>query len=274
MQVSPTRAEMMELTAAWDGERFEDGRPRVPDDVLDSLRDATVEQVWHVLTDNGYSPQFAGGWQQTRPGQTLVGRCVTAQFLPLRPDLDAVVKAAGARAGFTPEAQQNTWVVDSLQEGDVFVADIFGKVREGTVVGDNLGGAVAMRTGVGAVIDGGVRDLAGLVRLPEPVNFFYRGTDPTPIEEVSLAGMNIPVRIGAVTVLPGDVALGTLAGVAFIPAHLAAEVAERSSDIRMRDVFSKQRLAERRYTTAEIDVSVWPESIEDDYRAWRVPDAG
>ncbi len=270
MYLSPSRAEMLELTAAWDGERFADGRPRVPDDVLESLREATVEQVWHVLTDNGYGPQFAGGWRETRPGQTLVGRCVTAQFLPLRPDLDALVKAVGTRQGFASEAQQNTWVVDSLQEGDVFVADIFGKVREGTVVGDNLGGAVAMRTGVGAVIDGGVRDLAGLVRLPAPVNIFYRGTDPTPIEEVSLAGMNVPVRIGTVTVLPGDVALGTLAGVAFIPAHLAAVVAERSRDIRMRDVFSKQRLSERRYTTAQIDVSVWPEPIEDDFQAWRV----
>lgn len=268
MRIAPTAAELVELTAAWSGERFADGRPRVPDDVLRSLRDATVEQVWHVLQDNGYPPQFVGGWRQTRPGQTMVGRCVTAQFLPLRPDFDAAVKRAGEREGFPSAATQNTWVVDSLQQNDVFIADIFGKIREGTVIGDNLGGSIAVRTGVGGVIDGGVRDLAGLVEIPAPVNFFYRDTDPTPIEEVTLAGMNIPVRIGAVTVLPGDIALGTIAGVSFIPSHLAELVAERSEDIRRRDRFARQRLAERRYTTAEIDVSVWPPDIEGDFQTW------
>jgi regulator of RNase E activity RraA len=269
MRVHPTRDELVELTRGWTGDRFPDGRPRVPDDVIKRLRDATNEQAWGVLESAGYDRQFAGGWRQTRPGETLAGRAVTAQFLPHRPDYDAVVVAAGAREGRLAGDRQNSWIIDTLQAGDVMVTDIFGKIREGTVVGDNLGTAVAARTGAGAVIDGGVRDLAGLVRL-ERANIFYRDTDPTPIRHVTLAGINLPVRIGGAVALPGDVVLGTPTGVTFIPPQLAAEVAEVSEDIRVRDEFGKLRLAQRTYTSAEIDVATWPDHIEADFQRWRL----
>jgi regulator of RNase E activity RraA len=269
MRVHPTRDELVELTGGWTGDRFPDGRPRVPDDVIKRLRDATNEQAWGVLESAGYDRQFAGGWRQTRPGETLAGRAVTAQFLPHRPDYDAVVVAAGAREGRMAGDRQNSWIIETLQAGDVMVTDIFGKIREGTVVGDNLGTAVAARTGAGAVIDGGVRDLAGLTRL-ERANIFYRDTDPTPIRHVTLAGINLPVRIGGAVALPGDVVLGTPTGVTFIPPQLAAEVAEVSEDIRVRDEFGKLRLAQRTYTSAEIDVATWPDHIEADFQRWRL----
>jgi regulator of RNase E activity RraA len=268
MRVHPTRDELVELTGGWTGDRFPDGRPRVPDEVIERLRDATNEQAWGVLESAGYDRQFAGGWRQTRPGDTLVGRAVTAQFLPHRPDYDAVVVAAGAREGRLAGDRQNSWIIETLQAGDVMVTDIFGKIREGTVVGDNLGTAVAARTGAGAVIDGGVRDLAGLTRL-ERANIFYRDTDPTPIRHVTLAGINLPVRIGGAAALPGDVVLGTPTGVTFIPPQLAAEVADVSEDIRVRDEFGKLRLAQRTYTSAEIDVAAWPDHIEADFQRWR-----
>jgi len=152
--------------------------------------------------------------------------------------------------------------------GDVMVVDIFGKVKEGTVVGDNLGTAVATRTRAGAVIDGGIRDLAGLVTLDD-VNFYVRGFDPTAIADVTLIGLNTPVRIGGVTVLPGDVVLGTPTGVTFVPPHLVVEVVERSEEIRVRDEFGKLRLAEGRYTSGEIDVPAWRADIEADFAFWR-----
>jgi regulator of RNase E activity RraA len=268
MRVHPTRPEMIELTGAWRGDRFDDGRPRVPDDVLTRLREATTEQAWSVLLDNGYPRQFAGGWRQTHRGTILVGRAVTSQFLPHRPDYDTVVVAAGAREGHLEADRQNSWIIESLQEGDVMVTDIFGKVVEGTVIGDNLGTAVATRTHAGAVIDGGIRDFQGLTGL-DRVNIFFRDVDPTPIRDVVLAGINIPVRIGGATVLPGDVVLGTPSGLSFIPAHLAVRVAEVSDDIRVRDVFGKLRLAERAYTSAEIDVPTWAEHIERDFQQWK-----
>lgn len=259
---------MCALTHAWDGRRDEGGRPLVPDAVLEQLRSATVEHVWHVMKESGYGPQFAGGFLQTKPGNVLVGRCVTSQFLPHRPDLDEWVRMRGQELGFDRDTQQNAWVVDTLREGDALIADIFGKVREGTVLGDNLGSAVAVRTGVGAVIDGGVRDLAGLVELADPVVIFYKGSDPTPIEDVVLASFNGPIKIGGVTVLPGDVVLGTPAGVSFIPAHLAGEVAECAVNLGQRDAFAKERLREGRYSSSEIDVPEWASHIEKDFQAW------
>jgi 4-hydroxy-4-methyl-2-oxoglutarate aldolase len=263
-----SREELLELTAAWVGPRFDSGRPRVPDEILAGLRTATIEQAWGILREAGYHRQFVGGWHQTNPGRILVGRAVTSQFLPHRPDFDAVVVATGAHEGNTAADRQNSWIIDTLEAGDVMVTDIFGKVVDGTVIGDNLGTAVATRTGVGAVIDGGVRDAIGLQALSE-VNFFHRGADPTAIQDVTLAGINRPIRIGAATVLPGDVVLGTTTGVIFIPAVLAAAVAETSVDITVRDVFGKQRLSERRYSSAQIDVSVWADDIEADFQSWR-----
>lgn len=268
MRIEPGKDDLEQLTAAWDGERFPTGRPRVPDAVLDSLRLATTEEIWGHLHQAGYDRQFTGGWRETHPGTVIVGRVVTAQFLPHRPDLDAVVVAAGAREGHLEGDRQNTWIIESLEEGDIMVVDIFGKVVEGTVVGDNLGTAVASRTGVGAVIDGGIRDLHGLQQLGGGVNILYRAADPTPIRDVTLAGINLPIRIGGITVLPGDVAHCSPTGVSVIPAHLAAGAAAASEDTRVRDVFGKQRLAERRYTSAQIDVPRWSDEIEADYQAW------
>ena len=274
MRIQPSPEDLIALTAAWDGDRFEDGRPKVPAGVLDTLRRATTEQVWSLLWQEGYQRQFEGEWLQTHPGRILVGRAVTAQFVPMRPDLDSVVVATANREGRPTEPNKQNWmVVESLVEGDVMVVDIFGKIFEGTVIGDNLGTAVASRTKAGAVIHGGIRDLQGIQKLEE-VNVFHRGVDPTPIRDVTLAGMNIPVRMGGATVLPGDVVLGTPSGVIFVPPHLAARAAEASVDIRNRDVFGKLRLAERVYTSSQIDVPVWAPAVEADYVAWLERESG
>lgn len=259
---------MLALSPDWAGERFADGRPRVPDSVLGQMRQATTEQAWSVLHSNGYDRSFSGGWKQTNPGKVIAGRAVTAQFLPHRPDLDHAVVEAGAGRGHPEADRQNSWVIQQLVAGDVLVVDIFGKVVEGTVVGDNLGTAVAARTGVGAVIDGGVRDLQGLMQL-DNINIFMRDVDPTPIRNVTLVGVNIPIRIGPASVLPGDVVLGTPSGVSFIPAHLAQAVVEASQEIQVRDRFGKLRLSEGVYTSAEIDIPRWSDAIEADFASWR-----
>jgi regulator of RNase E activity RraA len=269
MRIQPARDELIELTSSWTGERSPDGRPRVPDDVLARLRTTTTEQAWGILRKEGFERQFAGGWRETHPGTILVGRAVTAQFLPHRPDYDRAVVAAGAREGHLEGDRQNSWIIETLKPGDVMVTDIFGKVKHGTVVGDNLGTAVASRTGVGAVIDGGIRDFQGLTELDPGVNIFFRDADPTAIRDVTLGGINIPIRIGEATVLPGDIVLGTPSGLIFIPPALANSVAEASEDIRIRDIFGKLRLSERTYTSAEIDVSTWMDHIEQDFQQWK-----
>lgn len=270
MHIQPTPEQLEALTPLNPFERFPDGRPRVPDEILDRLLDATTEQAWKTLHDQGYRFQFEGGWRETHPGRVTVGRAVTAQFLPFRPDFHAVVQQTGLSEGRSASGGQNSWVIQALQQRDVMVVDIFGKVEDGTVIGDNLGTAVKVRTGAGAVIDGGIRDYQGLALL-EDVNFYFRGMDPTAIADVTLAGMNIPVRLGRATVLPGDVILGTPSGVIAIPPHLAEEVAEQAADTMWRDRFGKLRLAEGRYTSGEIDVAVWRQDIEADFAEWRRP---
>lgn len=268
MRVQPSPEDLVALTSLNPFERFPDGRPRVPDELLARMKLVTTEEAWGVLRKHGYHRQFVGGWMETHPGTITVGRAVTAQFVPHRPDFHDAIQRAGLAEGRGAVGGQNSWVIESLQLHDVMVVDIFGKVKDGTVVGDNLGTAVRSRTRAGAVIDGGIRDYQGLVQLSE-VNFYVRGVDPTAIADVTLAGLNIPIRIGEVTVLPGDVVLGTPTGVIFVPPQLAQEVVEHSEEIRVRDEFGKLRLDEGRYTSGEIDVPTWREDIEADFQGWR-----
>jgi len=256
-----------ELTRKSTFERFADGRPRVPDAILERMKAVTTEEAWGVCRRNGYQFQFAGNWLNLHPDHVLVGRAVTAMFVPKRPDLDELVEEWGASTGRSA-AKQNSWVIDTLVEGDVIVVDLFGKVKYGTFAGDNLSTAIHSRSHTGMVIEGGIRDVQ---RIYEIQNFgvFVRGVDPTAIADVTLAGINVPIRIGEATVLPGDIVLGTREGVIFIPAHLAELVVERSENIRLRDQFGQMRLREGTYGPADIDRADWPAHIEEDYQNWR-----
>ncbi|MBA3944958.1 MAG: RraA family protein [Herpetosiphonaceae bacterium] len=267
MHIQPTREDLIELTKLNPFDRFPDGRPRVPDDLIERMQAVTTEEAWGVMRGHGYHRQFEGNWLETHPGKITVGRAVTAQFLPHRPDYHEAIQQAGLSEGRGSIGGQNSWVIETLQTNDVMVIDIFGKVKDGTVIGDNLGTSVRSRTRAGAVIDGGIRDYQGLVTL-EDVNFYVRGVDPTAIADVTLAGINIPIRIGGITVLPGDIVLGTPTGVIVIPPHLVQEVVERSEAIRVRDEFGKLRLSEGTYTSGEIDVPTWRADIEADFQAW------
>jgi 4-hydroxy-4-methyl-2-oxoglutarate aldolase len=254
------------LTRQGGAERGSDGRPMVSDDLLKRMKLVTTEEAWSVLRRHGYYRQFEGGWVNLHPERVLVGRAVTAAFVPHRPDFHDLVEEQGRAEGRI--GGQNSWVIDTLVEGDTLVVDLFGKLKDGTFAGDNLATAIHARSKTGMVIHGGIRDLQRVLELPD-FAVFVRGVDPSAIADVTLAGVNVPIRIGEATVLPGDVVLGTVSGVIFIPPQLAQEVVEYSEDTRLRDEFGKQRIAEGVYTPGEIDVSTWIESIESDYQRWR-----
>ncbi len=264
MNILNPRESLTRLTRLNPFDRFPDGRPQVPDDILERMKLVTTEEAWVVLRDHGYHFQFEGNWFRTHPEQILVGRAVTAMMVPHRPDLHDLVQETGLGEGRI--GGQNSWVIDTLLPNDVMVIDLFGKIEDGTFVGDNLSTSVMKRTHAGAVIDGGIRDFQGVQKLSN-VAFYCRGLHPTAIANVTLAGINVPIRIGGATVLPGDIVLGTPTGVLFIPPHLAQEVVERSEDIRVRDRFGKQRLREGVYTPGEVD-RVWSEGIEADFCNW------
>lgn len=254
------------LTASYASERSRDGRPRVPDDILERMRLVTNDEAWGVIErGHDYHFQFEGGWFNLHPDRILVGRAVTVRMVPHRPDFHDFVAGEGAAEGLS--GGQNTWVIDTLQRGDVLVVDLFGKIEDGTFIGDNLGTAIHARAGTGLVVNGGIRDLERVRQIPD-FNVFCRGAHPSAIANVTLAEVNGPLRIGAATVLPGDVVLGTREGVTFVPSHLAEEVVRRSEDVRQRDVFGKRRIAEGIYTSGQIDVPEWAAKIESDYLQW------
>ena len=257
--------ELIVYTPEWTGERFDDGRPKVPDDILVRMKQVTITQAWGVLRGSGFEWQYEGGWQCTHPGKVLVGRALTAMYMPRRPDMRKVMEKRGAEAGCIGD--QISWPIDLLVAGDVYVADVFGKIAQGPIIGDNLATAIFAKSGNGVVHDAAVRDLDGIQELPEFVSF-VRGWHPSfASPTIMLLGINCPLRMGGATVMPGDVVLGREDGVMFIPAHLAEKVVKTSELIQLRDQFGKLRLKEGVYTSGQIDRK-WEDHIERDFSKW------
>ena len=259
------------MTGLWTGERFADGRPKVPDETLDRLKNTTAEEAWGTLQRLGYPNQFEGGWKTINvPGigteERLVGRVVTGVFVPARADLNAYVTETAKKEGRVGKGGQNAWVIDTLVKRDVMVIDLFGKINDGTIIGDNLGTSIMTKTGTGIVVDGAVRDPSGLSEI-KGFKVFTRDFHPSAIANVTLAGINVPVRIGHVTVLPGDVVLSDPDGLVFIPAHLAQTVADESEMTQLRDNWGHQMLREQKYTPGQID-SDWSNAMIQDFNAW------
>ncbi len=256
---------IIQITPQWKGDRSPDGRPRVPDDIIRRMERVQTEEAWAVLRTHGYDRQFEGGWCNLHPDRTLVGRAVTATFVPHRPDLHDCLMAYGheteGRIG-----EMNSWVIETLVKDDVIVVDLNGKVYEGTYSGANLSTAIATRTGRGQVINGGIRDAEQILRIPSFCTF-CRGMDPTPIRHLTMTGLNTPCRIGAATCMPGDIVLGTYTGLIFIPPHLAEEVVLHSERTRLREAFSHQRLREGIYTSSQMDTK-WTPAIDEDFADW------
>lgn len=253
------------LTAEWQGERLPDGRPKVPDDIIERMRNVSIEEAWGVLRNHGYHNQFAGEWEIIDEEAPIVGRALTALYLPSRPELAERITQRGQQQRGQVGAM-NSWPIDALQPGDVYVADGMGKIADGTLIGDNLGNAIFAKSGNGVIFDGSLRDLEGLERI-EGFNAFVRGWHPSYIQEMMLGGLNVPVRIGEAIVLPGDMVLAKRTGVLFIPAHLAEEVVERAEIVTLRDRFGIQRLREGRYTPGQIDTR-WTDAINQDFFQW------
>lgn len=266
-----TNDQRIGMTSQWKGERFPDGRPKVPDEVLDRLKQTTAEEAWAVLGRRGYPMQFAGGFKTVNVKQDgraprMVGRAVTGVFLPRRPDLDAWVTENAKKENRAGRGGQNAWVIDTLVKRDVMVIDMFGKINNGTIIGDNLATSIMTKTGNGIVCDCAVRDVSGISEI-EGFQVFVRDFHPSAIRDVTLAGINVPIRIGEATVLPGDVVLSDPEGITFIPAHLAEEVANDSELTRLRDEWGHKMLREQKYTPGQID-SNWTAEMIDEFNRY------
>ena len=252
------------LTNKWHGERFEDGRPKVSKGILERMEKVSIEEAWGVLRNEGFHNQFEGGWEPLHDDVTIVGRALTVQYMPNRPDVSEQIKNKGLKEGEI--GNTNSWPIDRLVENDVYVADSFGKIVDGTLIGDNLGNSIYAKTKTGVVFDASSRDMEGLSQI-EGFNAFVRGWHPSFLTEVMLLSINDVIRIGSATVLPGDIVLAKREGVIFIPAHLAEKVVITSEVVRLRDMFGITRLKEGKYTPGQID-NKWSEEIEKDFSKW------
>jgi regulator of RNase E activity RraA len=262
---------LIQYTPDWKGERFDDGRPKVPDSILERMKTVTLEEAWAVLREAGFNHQFDDGWFVIHPDKVMVGRALTAQWLPGRPDIHAVIDAQGKKDGRI--GAQNAWPVDMLQKDDVYVCDHFRLKENGPSIGDNVGNAIYARSGNGIVYDGAVRDINGLKEMDNFVAY-VRYYDPShhfstlgPRLNSTMSGINTPIRIGKATAVPGDVVLARDGGVLFIPPQLAERVVKYSEYTQLRDQFGHQRLREGKYTSGQIDAR-WSEPIEADFVSW------
>ncbi|HLN03213.1 MAG TPA: hypothetical protein VK335_28235 [Bryobacteraceae bacterium] len=242
-QVKTSREQIMFYTSEWKGERFADGRPKVADNLLERALDVTIEDVWDYLRSQGYRNQFEGGWQALHIEKPFAGRALTAQYMPVRPDMAAAITAEGKAEGRI--SGTNSWPINQLQMGDVYVADGFGKVIEGTLIGSNLGSGIAAHTHSGFIFDGGIRDQEENREIAN-LNGFYRGYDPSAWAQMELTAINAPIRIGRAVVLPGDLVVAKTDGVIFIPAILAEAAISKAEFTNLEDTYNFELNRERK----------------------------
>jgi regulator of RNase E activity RraA len=264
---SLTKDEMVALTAGNPFDRFPDGRPKIPDSILTRAKEISSEEVWAVVGNGpgrGYMNQYADGFEVLHPGKTLVGRAFTVQFMPSRPDLNTYNSAKGVKNGL-PASMNNQVAIDMLQPGDVLVVDLFGKVDGGTMVGDNLFYYVMKTTkSAGMVIDGAIRDLDGVSEMDMPA--YVRKTHPSAIANVTLTGINIPIKIGNVTVMPGDMVVGDREGVYFVPPALAQQVVDNADTLHIHDEWTRMKFDEGKYKSSEIYGSPKDPALRQEYQ--------
>ncbi len=271
--VQISKEELISLTPEWKGERFSDGRPKVPDDIIRRMKPVTIEEAWAILVGAGYRYQIADGWEQIiNRDSVLVGRAYTTTFMPGRPDVWKAIDSMGKKEG---RRAQNVWAVEQLQKGDVYVADQFGAKKNGPTIGDRVGTAIYAKTGNGIVYDGALRDVEGLKEFGGFTSFFssydpsYHNPGGGQNRDLTtmIVGINRPTRIRTVTVMPGDVVLGKLGVVIFIPPHLAERVVKSSELVRLEDMFGQLRIREGKYTAGQIDAR-WADNIQKDFTQW------
>ena len=260
-----SKEELMFLTAEWKGERFADGRPKVADDLLVRAKAINIDDAWTVLKNEGYVNQFEGGWKMVKEDVPVIGRAVTAMFMPSRPDVEKNIKARGiSRDG--RKGNTNSWPIETLIKGDVYVADGFGKIGGGTLMGSTLATSIYSKSGNGVVFNGASRDLQEIKEM-DGFNAFVRDFHPSFLEEMVLMGLNTPVRIGNVMVLPGDLVIARQEGVLFVPAHLAEQVVTTAEFVIRKDKFGFEMVKSNRYSTGQID-SQWTDEIKTEFLKW------
>lgn len=280
-----TKEQLIELTSLNKFDRFPDGRPKVPNSLIERARGMSAEEVWAGLNQFGnaatasgsagsaggrgapaWRNQYEDGFHVLHPNLKMVGRAFTVQFMPARPEIDGYGNAKAQAAGLGNRIYNQT-AIDMLQPGDVLVVDLFGKTDGGTIVGDNLFYYIMKTTKSGGlVVDGAVRDLEGIGEMMMPA--YFRKTHPSAIANVTITGINVPVRIGNVTVMPGDLVLGDPEGVYFVPPHLVQAIVDNADTIHIHDEWTRKKFDEGKYKSSDIYGSPKDPALRKEYQEY------
>lgn len=259
------KEELIFLTSEWKGERFPDGRPKIPEDLLERAKNIGIDDAWTVLKNEGYTNQYAGDWKMVHDDVPVVGRALTAMFMPSRPDIEKNIKERGIKSQGR-KGNTNSWPIDMLSKGDVYVADGAGKINAGTLMGATLASSIYSKTGNGVVFDGSARDLEAISKM-DGFNAFVRDFHPSFLEEMVVMGLNTPIRIGLAVVLPGDLVIAKREGVLFVPAHLADQVVSTAEFVDRKDQFGFEMVKSGRYTPGQID-NQWNDQLKTEFLSW------
>lgn len=253
-RVAMNREYIISLTAQWKGERLPDGRPFISDKLLERLKNVVLTHAWGALKKNKFNNQYQGNWKMVNPDKNTVmtGRVVTAQYMPQRPDFGDLIRKVGLAEGHGNKAQSNIWPIEMLKDGDVYVADSYAKIEEGTLIGDRLANSIYSKSKRGIIFWGTVRNIQEIKKV-DGFNGWILGDHPSSINEMMLTSINAPIRIGDVTVLPGDVVFASPFGTLFFPAYLVSEIVLEAEISNLRHIYGISRNKAGDWTTGQID---------------------
>jgi regulator of RNase E activity RraA len=178
-------------------------------------------------------------------------------------------RAAGRRRVWEPpvdifETERELWIVVALPGVSPDATAV--AIENGTLVGDNLAAYIAGVTRTGFVVDGAIRDLEGI--FPLDLSAYYRGVHPSAIGNVMLTGINVPIRIGNATVMPGDVVLGDREGIYFIPPQFVKEIVEKADVTHIHDEWTKAKFKTGKYKSSDIYPSPTDPALKQEYEEY------
>jgi 4-hydroxy-4-methyl-2-oxoglutarate aldolase len=237
----------------------------VTDAQLQRLRELPLEAVWGALQNQKHVRSFEGGFQLTVANPKLVGRAVTMRYLPVRPDLMNAVQTLAKEGDW--DYQYNVRAGEDLKPGDVVVVELGGMVDRATFLGDVTGLGMKVAGAQGVIVDGGIRDLSEFMVMKD-LPIFYRGAHASAMADQVGVEWNGPIRLGGITVLPGDIIVADAEGVLAVPPQMVADVIKDAENTVYTENFKREMMRSRKYRARDIYPRLSPE-LEKVFEEWK-----
>ena len=235
------------------------GITRPPKEIIDQLAHIGSATAAGELSRLGIRDPYILGPVTHHPGRVAVGPALTLQFMPKREDLYPVDEYKD------PEKQLHRHALYHTQPGDMIVVDARGDMTSG-IFGEMMLTFFKGRGGIGAVIDGCVRDWPHVGQLE--LGMWLRGVTPNFHTQTNIVpfAVNVPIACGGTLVMPGDIIVADDDGAVVVPAKLAPELTEKAQAHAEWEDFSRMKLAEGGHLRKYYPLS---EEARAEYEIWR-----